>query len=166
MISSLLMTGTVAPCDVLPDARGLLSFPLASSNTQQSSLNPPPVQSNDCPLHAPYHSILPIFLRHCVLQWIPKHGVQIQCWHSYCTIAGSASCKAVTLFNKSLKGCVIVMNIYTKYRKAQTHMLCLVPSFSGLLGEPTNQLSARFPSYFRGQRSDKEGQVAQEQTAL
>ncbi|KAK1885864.1 Hemagglutinin-neuraminidase [Dissostichus eleginoides] len=50
--------GTMAPRDALPDARGPLSFPRSSSHTQPPLLIPPSVQSNDCPLHAPYHPIL------------------------------------------------------------------------------------------------------------
>ncbi|KAI4832157.1 hypothetical protein KUCAC02_015132 [Chaenocephalus aceratus] len=50
--------GTMAPRDALPDARGPPSFPRSSSHTQPPLLIPPSVQSNDCPLHAPYHPIL------------------------------------------------------------------------------------------------------------
>ncbi|KAF0037301.1 hypothetical protein F2P81_010175 [Scophthalmus maximus] len=53
--------GTVVPRDALPDARGPLKFPFSSPHTQLPLLIPPSVQSNDCPLHAPYHPILPYF---------------------------------------------------------------------------------------------------------
>lgn len=97
MISSLLMTGTVAPRNALPDARGPLSFLLSSSNTQQPLLIPPSVQSNDCPLHAPYHPVLSVFLSLCGRLWILKHGVETRCWQSHRVSEGSVCCKAATL---------------------------------------------------------------------
>lgn len=107
MISSLLMTGTEAPRDALPDARGLLSFPLSSSHTQPRLLIPPSVQSNDCPLHAPCHPILPIFLRCCGFIRLLKHGVR----HSGRT-HNAVCCKAATALSTQH---VIVMNVYSKY---------------------------------------------------
>ncbi len=74
------MTGTVAPRNALPDARGPLSFALSSSHTQPSLFIPPSVQSNDCPLHAPYHLILSIFLSRFGLLWLLKRCVERQCW--------------------------------------------------------------------------------------
>lgn len=59
MISSLLMTGTVAPCAALPDAQGPPSFPLSASHTQLPLLSTPSVHSNDCPLLAPDHFFSP-----------------------------------------------------------------------------------------------------------
>lgn len=164
MISSLLMTATVAPCVALPDAQGPLRFPLTSSYTQPPLLIPPSVQSNDCPLHAPYLSILPIFLSHCALLWVLKRGVPIRFWYSYCISAGSVCCKAVPLLNKSSNKRVIVMNTFTNVGKfSQNKIVKNTPTVSV---SPTNQLSAQFPSYCRGQRSNKEGQFAPDQAGL
>lgn len=166
MISSLLMTRTVAPCAALPDAQGPRSFPLSSSYHQPPLLSPPSVQSNDCPLHAPYHSFL---LSCCCLPWILKHGVETQCWQSYHMKAGSVCCKAAPWLTSHPTRLGIVVNIYTKHWEVQfsegeiwksTHF------FSGLSGEPTNQLSAQVPSHNRGQGSDEEGQLAPDQAAL
>ncbi len=119
MISSLLMTGTVAPHDALPDARGPLSFPLSSSHTQPPLLIPPSVQSNDCPLHAPYHPILSIFLSRCGLLWILKHGVETQSWQSHRMSRGVSMLQGCNAVNKSSNQHVSVLNIYTKYWEVQ-----------------------------------------------
>lgn len=116
MISSLLMTGTVAPCAALPDAQGPLSFPLSSSHTQPPLLSPPSVQSNDCPLHAPYHLF---FLSCCYLLWILKHGVRnaVLAFTSHeCRVSVPQGC---TLVNQSPNQHVIVVNSYTKYWEVQ-----------------------------------------------
>lgn len=145
MISSLLMTGTVAPRDVLPDAQGPLSFPLSSSHTQPPLLIPPSVQFNDCPLHAPYHPILPIFLIHCGLLWIVKHGVETQRWHSHRMSAGSVCCcccraQGCNTLNKSSNQHGISIPSIEKFSKNKVYKNTLSLSFS--LGyRATNQLS-------------------------
>lgn len=61
---------------------------LCFSHTQPHLLIPPSVQSNDCPLHAPYHSILSIFLSHRGLLKILKYGVVMQFWFLHCGHGG------------------------------------------------------------------------------
>lgn len=77
-----------------------------------------------------------------------------------CGVSVLQGCNSVN--KSSNQHVIVVVNIYTKrsFSKKNTH------SFSVLSGQPTNQLSAQFPSHYRGQRSDKWGQLAQDQTAL
>lgn len=78
-----------------------------------------------------------------------KTRVAIRFWYSYCISAGSVCCKAVPLLNKSSNKRVIVMNTFTNVGKfSQNKIVKNTPTVSV---SPTNQLSAQFPSYCRGQ---------------
>lgn len=118
----------------------------ASSRSLPPRLVPPSVHSNDCPLHAPYHHNLQIFPH---VLWPPMDT------KTQCTRWVRGLYEAVTKSNTTSRYGIV----HTKYKEVEA-------LYKNTLSLPTNQLSAHSLSYCRGQRSDKEGQLAPDQASL